>query len=408
MVKQAIKYNANRRISMTLPSSTGISVSYGYDNAGHTTSIKAVKGSTTLLALTYSYTKSLKTGMSYSDNTPQSYSLSYGYDALNRLTSAAGSGTTSTSYAYDGAGNRTSATSNGVTTTYSYNSADELTSSLLNGTTTNYTYDGNGNQITGAGRTFSINDKNQITGISTGSTNDSYTYSGADSTDRVQYNGASAIYSSLGLSVDGAGGSSATYYTRTSAGQLVNERTTSGTYYYLMDDLGSVLKVVDSSGTVKNSYSYDPYGISLNKSETVTNPWQYASGYYDATTGLYKFGTRYYDAQLGRWTQKDPVGGSVGKIGSGNPYVYADNVPNMQTDPSGRFTIQCVVAFAATTLDVIYAAISGSPALIALYDAIVTEAVTSAIAGAAALAGLGLIVAGLFFLQAVLYCLNVP
>ena len=74
------------------------------------------------------------------------------------------------------------------------------------------------------------------------------------------------------------------------------------------------------------------------KNETVINPWQYASGYYDATTGLYKFGTRYYDPQTGRWTQKDPVGGSVGKIGSGNPYVYADNVPNMFTDPSGRDT----------------------------------------------------------------------
>ncbi len=93
-----------------------------------------------------------------------------------------------------------------------------------------------------------------------------------------------------------------------------------------------------SSGIVKNSYYYDPYGNSLNKSETVSNPWQFASGYYDANTGLYKFGTRYYDPQLGRWTQKDPVGGSVGKIGSGNPYVYADNMPNMQTDSSGKYT----------------------------------------------------------------------
>ncbi len=89
---------------------------------------------------------------------------------------------------------------------------------------------------------------------------------------------------------------------------------------------------------MKNSYYYDPYGLSLNKSETVSNPWQFASGYYDANTGLYKFGTRYYDPQLGRWTQKDPVGGSIGKIGSGNPYVYAGNEPNMQVDPSGRFT----------------------------------------------------------------------
>ena len=98
--------------------------------------------------------------------------------------------------------------------------------------------------------------------------------------------------------------------------------------------------MVDSSGSVKNSYSYDPYGNSLNKNETVSNPWQYASGYYDATTGLYKFGTRYYDPQLGRWTQKDPVGGS------GNPYVYAGNAPNMQVDPTGRDVIDCILAFA--------------------------------------------------------------
>ncbi len=330
--------NANRRTSMTLPTSTGITMSYGYDNAGHTTSIKAVKGTTSLLSLTYSHTKALKTGTTYSDNTSLTYNFTYSYDVLNRLTGAAGSGTTSSSYAYDGAGNRTSATSHGVTTTYSYNSADELVSSLVNGTTTAYSYDGNGNQLTGAGRTFSINNKNQTTAITSGSATDSYTYSGADQTDRVQRNGSTALYSALGLSVDGAGSASPTYYTRTNAGQLVNERTTSGTYYYLMDDLGSVLKVVDSSGTVKNSYYYDPFGNSLSKSETVSNPWQYASGYLDASTGLYKFGTRYYDPQLGRWTQKDPVGGSVGKIGSGNPYVYADNVPTMLTDPSGRDT----------------------------------------------------------------------
>jgi len=161
----------------------------------------------------------------------------------------------------------------------------------------------------------------------------------------VRLNRINEVYSALGLSVDGAGSSSPTYYTRTNAGQLVSERTTAGTYYYLMDDLGSVLKVVDSSGSVKNSYYYDPYGNSLNKSETVSNSWQYAGGYLGATTGLYKFGTRYYDPQLGRWTQKDPIGGSVGKIGSGNPYVYVNNVPNMATDPSGRDVWDCILAW---------------------------------------------------------------
>jgi len=127
------------------------------------------------------------------------------------------------------------------------------------------------------------------------------------------------------------------YYTRTNAGQLLDERTTTGAYYYLMDDLGSVANVVDSTSTVKNSYRYDPFGTSTSKTEAVSNPWQFASGYLDANTGLYKFGERYYDPQVGRWTQKDPVGGSLGSVNSTNPYVYADNLPNMLVDPTGRF-----------------------------------------------------------------------
>ena len=88
------------------------------------------------------------------------------------------------------------------------------------------------------------------------------------------------------------------------------------------------------------TYYYDPYGNSLNKSETVSNPWQYASGYYDATTGLYKFGTRYYDPQTGRWPQKDPKP-------SANPYVYAGDEPTMQVDPSGRDAYNCTLAILA-------------------------------------------------------------
>ena len=113
-----------------------------------------------------------------------------------------------------------------------------------------------------------------------------------------------------------------------------------------MDDLGSVANVVDSTGAVKNSYRYDPFGNSTSKTEAVSNPWQFASGYLDANTGLYKFGERYYDPTLGRWTQKDPVGGSIGNVNSTNPYVYADNVPNMLVDPSGYATIpldECII-----------------------------------------------------------------
>ena len=66
----------------------------------------------------------------------------------------------------------------------------------------------------------------------------------------------------------------------------MSERTSTGTYYYSLNSLGSVSVVTDSTGAVKNTYAYDPWGNSLGKTEAVSNPWQFAGGFYDATTGI--------------------------------------------------------------------------------------------------------------------------
>jgi YD repeat-containing protein len=77
-------------------------------------------------------------------------SVSYAYDGLLRLTDAGESGTTTNTYAYgyDLAGNRTSATVNGVTTTRGSNAANQVTGwsydatgNLLSDGTTTSTYD---------------------------------------------------------------------------------------------------------------------------------------------------------------------------------------------------------------------------------------------------------------------------
>ena len=85
-----------------------------------------------------------------------------------------------------------------------------------------------------------------------------------------------------------------------------------------------------------NTYQYDPYGNLTDSTGSVSNPWMYAGGYYDSGTGLYKFGIRYYDPSTGRWTQRDPVGGSLQEMTKANPYVYADNDPVNMVDPTGR------------------------------------------------------------------------
>ncbi|GCE51472.1 RHS repeat-associated protein [Thermosporothrix hazakensis] len=55
------------------------------------------------------------------------------------------------------------------------------------------------------------------------------------------------------------------------------------------------------------------------------------------------FDIRYYDPQLGRWTQQDPVGGSLGNLNSANRYLYASNDPVNRVDSSGMADALCAL-----------------------------------------------------------------
>ena len=111
--------------------------------------------------------------------------------------------------------------------------------------------------------------------------------------------------------------------------------------------------LTDSSGNLVSTYQYDPYGNLTSSTGSVSNPWMYAGGYYDSGTGLYKFGIRYYDPTTGRWTQRDPVGGSLQETTKANPYVYAANDPVNEVDPSGRDCFYDALGAAITSAGVI-------------------------------------------------------
>jgi len=187
------------------------------------------------------------------------------------------------------------------------------------------------------GPSFTSNDKNQTTVINS----NSYTYSGPGQAERVQLNSTTDAYSGLGLSYETTS-SGTTYYTRCSCGLLVNERLPNGSKdYYLFDGLGSIVGLTNSSSSEVNAYDYDPYGNVLNQTTGVANPFQYAGGYFESSTGLVKFGTRYYNPALGRWTQQDPAAGSLGSPDSLNRYLYAKDDPVNLVDPSGRDFWSC-------------------------------------------------------------------
>ncbi len=350
-------YNtANEKTSISYPNGTG--ELFTYDKAGHVTSaIGGVMNSqgqitTTYLSFTYSYTSgSTLTQLLQSVKLldpighVNTFTRDYSYDSMNRLTNAEVFNSSNQEvedwgYTYDKAGNRltSSVFSTGKTTNYTYNGAEELTKTVQGSTTVTYSYDGNGNLTSSSdGNSFTYNKKNQTTAINS----NSYTYSGPGQAERVQLNSTTDAYSSLGLSYETTS-SGTTYYTRCSCGMLVNERLPNGTKdYYLFDGLGSIVGLTNSSSSEVNAYDYDPYGNVLNQTTGVANPFQYAGGYFESSTGLVKFGTRYYNPALGRWTQQDPAAGSLGSPDSLNRYLYAKDDPVNLVDPSGRDFWSC-------------------------------------------------------------------
>jgi YD repeat-containing protein len=89
-------------------------------------------------------------------------SATYGYDALDRLTTVA-QGATAIAYTYNGVGDRLSATVDGATATYSYVQGTHRLQSLAGAQARSYTHDAAGNRITDGALTWSYGNNNRAT-----------------------------------------------------------------------------------------------------------------------------------------------------------------------------------------------------------------------------------------------------
>ncbi|WP_426701007.1 hypothetical protein ACPPVV_16770 [Rhodanobacter sp. Col0626] len=91
----------------------------------------------------------------------------FGYDALNRLTSARADGLLiNEAYTYDALNNLSSHTSGGQILTYNYDATNKLTSITQGANAvSSYVYDNRGNVISNNGTNLTFDQKNQLTGI---------------------------------------------------------------------------------------------------------------------------------------------------------------------------------------------------------------------------------------------------
>ena len=105
--------------------------------------------------------------------------------------------------------------------------------------------------------------------------------------------------------------------------------------YYGYDGTGSVRYLMDGTGTVTDTYTYDAFGTMLEKTGTTTNAYLFQGEQFDDTLGLYYLRARYMDPSTGRFATMDLIDGDSESPISLNKYVFGYSDPINEMDPSG-------------------------------------------------------------------------
>ncbi|MBK6532093.1 MAG: RHS repeat-associated core domain-containing protein [Deltaproteobacteria bacterium] len=111
--------------------------------------------------------------------------------------------------------------------------------------------------------------------------------------------------------------------------------------YYLRDQLGSVIGLLDETGHRVRSYRYDPWGGRSSTFvapgfEAYDSPIGFAGYLVHPDSGLHFTPTRVYAPNIGRWLSRDPLGHRDAVDGR-NLYAYAANDPVNGRDSTGQY-----------------------------------------------------------------------
>jgi RHS repeat-associated protein len=206
--------------------------------------------------------------------------------------------------------------------------------SIPTGADTGWTYGANGYETAnGAGLTMSYNLLGQMASATSAGTTTNYGYLGAGNQELESENSKTLHNDILGLAwhQDGTG---TDYFTRSVAGQQLDERTASGTYNYLYDADGNIIGLTNSTGQLVNQYAYSPYGTRTTSTGTAPAYFGFQGGYQDPT-GLDRFGARYLNPSQGSWTQQDPLN-QMNSLTQADRYGFAADDPINGSDPTGE------------------------------------------------------------------------
>ena len=194
-------------------------------------------------------------------------------------------------------------------------------------------YDANGNLSSGSGSTYTFDARNHLTAISTGGNSASFVYDPFGRRMKKTVNSAVTQYIHDGLNpvqlLNGAVPPAVT--ANLLDGLNIDEyfkSSTNGGLTFLSDGLGLTIGLVNASGAIVTSYSYQPFG-KTTVSGSATTPFEFTGRENDGT-GLYFYRARYYSPTYQRFIAQDPIGfgGGINLYGamSDDPVDYLDHL----------------------------------------------------------------------------------
>lgn len=263
-------------------------------------------------------------------------------------------------YEYDEAGNRTSMTLDGVTTTYAHNSANQLTGQSTPGRTVSHVYDQWGNEserttVEGSTKveTYEYDYLNLLSAYAnTGNPSADTQYQAYPTKERFERQPMAGstyqrfVHRSWDVAADydvdasGAATLKNVYvqgtgvdqkYLRIAAGSDGVLSYGDVRRHYVGDQVGTLGMTLNDSGGVENSTLSDAWGVQISGFSPLPERYGFAGRERDEESGLVHMRHRAYDPMLGRFTQTDPI---VGNRPSEH-YAYAANNPVSMVDPMG-------------------------------------------------------------------------
>ena len=115
--------------------------------------------------------------------------------------------------------------------------------------------------------------------------------------------------------------------------QRVSQRRSGTISYYGYDGGGTVRQLLNTTGSITDTYAYDAYGNMVAQAGSTVNLFQYRGEEYDPSLQMYYLRAGYHRPQIGRFLTQDSYEGDDEDPPSLQKYIYAKVDPVNRQDP---------------------------------------------------------------------------